>query len=412
MSETVKAAPVSSADRIQVLDILRGFAVLGILIMNIQSYSMIEAAYMNPTAYGDLSGLNRWVWMLSHIIANEKFITLFSVMFGAGIALFTGKLDDRGTGSAGVHYRRSLILLLFGLIHAYVFWSGDVLVWYSLCALIVYLFRRMKPKKLLIIGMIGFAIPSLLFLFFGGTMQFWPEEAAQNMSRDWWAPSADVVQKEIAAYQGGVMDQMEYRVHDSIGMHTFIFLIWGFWRSAGLMLIGMALYKTGVIAAARSKKFYLILMAIGFSVGLPLILIGLAENFAADWAIELSMFFGSVYNYWGSIFMAAAYMSIIMLLFGAGRLPKAGRVFAAVGRMAFTNYLTQTLICTTIFYGNGFGLFGRVERTGQILIVFAVWAVQLIWSSLWLKHFNFGPFEWAWRSLTYMKPQPFKAKKP
>lgn len=410
MNESARAAPVRLAERIQVLDILRGVAVLGILIMNIQSFSMIDAAYMNPTAYGDLTGLNRWVWMLSHIVANEKFITLFSVMFGAGIALFTGKLEGRGAGSAAVHYRRTVILLLFGLIHAYVFWSGDVLVWYSLCALVVYLLRRLKPKKLLLLGMAGFTVPFLLFLLFGSTMKFWPEESMATMLRD-WDPPAEEVRRQLAAFQGGMMDQMEYRVHDSIGMHTYIFMVWGFWRSAGLMLIGMALYKTGVITAARSRKFYITLMIIGLGVGLPLILTGMAKDFAADWAFEYSMFFGSLYNYWGSIFMAAAYMSIIMLLYGSGRLARTGRILAAMGRMAFTNYLTQTLICTTLFFGNGFGLYGQIDRTGQILIVFAIWVLQLAWSSLWLKYFNFGPFEWVWRSLTYLKLQPFTVKR-
>ena len=136
-------SPVSSSDRIVSLDVLRGFAVLGILIMNIQSYSMIGAAYLNPNAFGDLTGLNKWVWILSHIFADSKFITIFSILFGAGIVLFTNKAAEKGRSAAGLHYRRTFWLFVIGLMHAYLLWYGDILVIYALCALFVFLFRRL-----------------------------------------------------------------------------------------------------------------------------------------------------------------------------------------------------------------------------------------------------------------------------
>lgn len=203
-------APVAPGERIVSLDILRGFAVLGILIMNIQSYAMPGAAYFNPLAYGDLTGLNKWVWILSHIFADQKFMTLFSILFGAGIILMTGKVESKGRRSAGLHYRRTLWLLVIGLMHAYLLWHGDILVAYALCALVVFLFRRFSPKKLLIIGLITISVSSLIFLYFQLTLPYWPPEAYQGALNS-WKPGPEINEISIAAHQGGWMEQMPYR---------------------------------------------------------------------------------------------------------------------------------------------------------------------------------------------------------
>lgn len=400
------AAPVAPAERIQALDILRGIAVMGILIMNIQSYSMISAAYMNPTAYGDLTGLNKLVWVLSDIFANMKFWSIFSILFGAGIVLFTSKVEEKGVKSAALHYRRSFWLLVIGLIHAYLFWHGDILVTYALCALFIYLFRKLSSKKLLITGLILFIVPFTLYLFFGWSMRFWPEEAI-NGQMAWWQPAQEVISKEIATYKGTFFEQMSHRIPYSLMFQTFIFLIYAGWRAAGLMLIGMALFKWDFLTARRSNRLYFIVLLCGFAIGFPLIIYGQSRNFAEGWRLTYSMFIGSQFNYCGSLFVALGYISVIMLAAKASALKKILKPFAAVGRTAFSNYLGQTLICTTLFYGHGFALFGDVERRTQILIVFAIWVVQLIVSPLWLRFFRFGPFEWLWRSLTYMKLQPF-----
>jgi len=402
----VRAAPVAASERIQVLDVLRGVAILGILVVNIQVFSMIDAVYMNPTV-GDLSGVNWWIWSLSFLFFRTKFITLFSMMFGAGIVLMTSRAEAKGIGSAAVHYRRTLVLLVIGVLHAFLLWSGDILLWYSMCALIAFPFRKVRPKRLLIVGIIGLVIPSLLFVLFKWSMPYWPEESYEMMVAH-WNPSAEEIANEIAAFQGGWLAQMEYRVPTAIRSNTFGFLVWGLWRSTGLMLIGMALFKWGVLTARRSRRFYLTLVAVGAGVGFPLEFVGIAANFAADWNIEYSMFTGSQFNYWASVLIALAYIGVIMLVFGSPRRDWLTEAIAAVGRTAFTNYLMQTIICTTIFHGHGLGLFGEVGRAGQLLVVMAVWAVQLTASSLWLRHFAFGPFEWVWRSLTYMKPQPMR----
>ncbi len=402
-----KAAPVTAKERIISLDILRGFAVMGILIMNIQSYSMIGAAYLNPTAYGDLSGFNRWIWALSHLFADMKFMGLFSILFGAGIVLFTQRAGEKGHSPASLHYRRTFWLLVIGLMHAYLIWYGDILVTYALCALTVYFLRKLPPKRLLIIGLTLVAIGSILYIFFGLSIPYWPEQAIQG-NLDYWQPSKVAITAELAAYRGSWLAQMVYRIPGSLIFQTFIFLIHTSWRAGGLMLIGMALYKWGVLSAQRNKKFYRNMFLTGFGLGLPLIIFGILRNFHANWDFKYSMYLGSQFNYWGSMLVAFGYIGLVMLFCKRAVLSKIAIAFAAAGRMAFTNYLVQSLICTTLFYGHGFGLYGRVERTGQILIVFGIWILQLILSPLWLKYFRFGPIEWAWRSLTYWRLQKFR----
>ena len=162
-----KFSPVLPTARIKALDVLRGFAVLGILIMNIQSFAMIETAYINPAAFGDLTGLNKIVWIVSHILADQKFMTIFSILFGAGILMISDKAEQKNLKSAGLHYRRIFWLLIIGLIHAYLLWHGDILVTYALCAFWVFLFRKLSPIKLIIIGLLLVSVASFIYLLAG-----------------------------------------------------------------------------------------------------------------------------------------------------------------------------------------------------------------------------------------------------
>jgi uncharacterized protein len=401
-----RAAPIAPAERIVSLDVLRGVAVLGILIMNIQSFSMIEAAYMNPSALGDLTGLNKWISILSHIFADQKFMTIFSILFGAGILLMTSKAEARGGRSAGLHYRRMFWLLVIGAIHAYLLWHGDVLVLYALCSISVYWFRKLSPRKLLIIGLIFISVASLLSLAFGLSMPYWPEENYQDFAKV-WQPSEQMIEDELAAFRGGWLEQMPYRAKASATFQTFVFAIWGGWRAGGLMLLGMALYKLGVLTAQRTRRFYKTIMGIGFGLGLPMVIAGVVYNHSTGWASQ-SMFFGSQFNYWGSVLISLAYISVVMLLYFHFAQSKLVEIFAQVGRAAFTNYIAATIICVFIFYGYGLGLFGYVERYYQILIVLGVWAMQIVFTRIWMNRFKFGPLEWLWRSLTYMTIQPMR----
>ncbi len=402
-----KNRPTQPKERIIALDFLRGFALLGILIMNIQGFSMPEAAYFNPTAYGDLTGINRWVWILSHLFADSKFMTIFSILYGAGILLVTQKLENNWRKAASLHYRRTFWLLLIGLMHAYLLWYGDILVLYAVVATVVFFFRKLSPTWLIILGVLVLGFGSLLQLGTQASLPNMPVEMREDLLQD-WLPNDNIIAEETAVYQSGWLDQMAHRVPASIGMNTAALLFWGIWRAGGLMLIGMALFKLGVLTAQRSTAFYRNQLIIGFALGFPLVVYGIISNFNSGWSFEYARFIGSLFNYWGSLGVSLGYIAIIMLIAKSGRFERQIRPFAAVGRTALGNYLFHTIVATFIFYGHGLGLFGQVERIGQILIVFGIWTAQLILSPIWLRYFKFGPAEWVWRSLTYGKLQPMQ----
>ncbi|MCG8374557.1 MAG: DUF418 domain-containing protein [Balneolales bacterium] len=402
-----KLAPTTSQERIQSLDILRGIAILGILIMNIQSFAMPGAAYLNPLAYGDLEGVNYWVWVLSHIFADQKFMSIFSILFGAGIILVTERAKAKTGKSAGLHYRRNFWLLIIGLIHAHLIWYGDILVAYAVCSLFVYLFRNKKPTTLLIVGTLLMSVHTLIYVFFGYTVPMMPQEAYNELLLG-WMPTPELINEEIAAITGSLPEQIQRVSASALELELFVFFILFMWRAGGLMLVGMALYKWGVLSAERSTAFYIKGAVICFLIGFPVIITGVMKNFDAGWSMDYSMFLGSQFNYWGSALVAFGYICLVMLFCKSNQAIWLKRRFAAVGQMALTNYLTQSIIGILIFFGVGFGLFGQVERSIQILLVLAIWLAQMLWSKPWLKHFRFGPFEWVWRSLTYWKIQSMK----
>jgi len=399
--------PTLPSNRILSIDVLRGIAVLGILLMNIQHFSMIGAAYINPDAYGDLTGINKWVWILSHLLAKEKFMNIFSILFGAGIILFPTHVMEKGRKAGPLHYRRNFWLLIFGILHAYLIWYGDILVAYSLCAFLAFLFRKMKPRKLVIIGAAFFIVPFLLYLFFGATVKYWPAESyEENMQT--WLPALEKVQHEIISMQGNWIEQMDVRVPGAIFMQTFLFFILVFWRVMGLMLIGMALYKWGVLSASKSKKFYLRLILLSLIPGLLIVVWGIHENFAAEWEMPFSMFTGTLFNNIGSIGVSLGYIGVVMFICKSATWQRFKHVFSVVGKMAFSNYILTSIICSFIFYGHGFALFGDVERWIQVLIVPGVWIILILFSLFWLRHFYYGPLEWLWRVLTYWHRQPMR----
>jgi uncharacterized protein len=402
------AAPVSDSERIVVLDVIRGFAILGVLVMTIQSCAMPFSAYRNPTPYGNLQGVNWWIWLVSHVLADHKFITLFSMLFGAGVVLFSTRAEARLGTSRSLHYRRMIWLLLIGLAHAHLLWYGDILFTYAVCGMLIYPLRKQPPRRLLIIGLVAFTFGSALYAFFGWSMRFWPPEQIAVLQREVWQPSPQEIAWELEAYRAGWLEQMEHRVEEAAFIEGKFLLMYELWRSGGVMLIGMALYKWGVLTGKRSSAFYWRCVAVGFLVGLPMILYGVYRNLQVNWDIRYSFFQGTQWNNWASILVSLAYVGALTLAYRRGVFSWLIKRLAAVGRMAFTNYLLQTLLCTTIFYGHGLGLFGSVSRVGQMAFVLGIWAFQLVTSPIWLCHFRMGPFEWLWRSLTYGAWQPLR----
>ena len=406
-SDNSGIGPTSQQERIEVLDVLRGFALLGILTMNIGSFSMPSAAYMDPTAWGEFSGLNLGLWVTTHLFADLKFMAIFSMLFGAGLVLMSNRRSARGEKTAGLHLRRMFWLLVFGLLHAHLLWPGDVLVWYALCGTVLFAFRNVGPRTLISLALVSWSIGSLILITGALSFQDWPPEEAAQLIAD-LKPQQEVLLAEVNHYRGGWLEQMNVRLPTAIESETSIFASWAVWRVSGLMLLGMALFKLGILTGQAESRTYRRMISAGLVVGLPLIGLGIQRNFAAAWAAPDFLFINSLLNYWGSIPVALGWVGVVMLTLKSGLALDLTSRLSAVGRLAFTNYILQTVICTTVFYGHGLGLFGSIDRRGQLLVVFAGWGFQLWLSPLWLRSFRFGPLEWLWRSLVYMKVQPMR----
>ena len=406
LAESTGAAPAASGARIDAIDVLRGFALLGILVMNVQAFAMPQAAYFNPTAYGDLEGANLHVWLAGRMLADQKFMTIFSMLFGAGVALMAGRAEARG-GGRRTHYRRMAWLAVIGLLHAHLLWAGDVLFLYAVCGMLVYPLRRQPPGRLLALGAASLAVASAWSVGTGLSLPYWPEEERAALAAELWRPTPDLIEAQLAAFRGGWLAQQPVRSAGALAFETLLLITWGLWRAGGLMLIGMALFRLDVFSARRPARFYAALIAVAAAAGLPLTAWGVALDFERGWPLW-SFFVGVQFNYWPSIAVSLGYVGLVMLACRTAALRRFTRPFAAVGRTALTNYLLQTVLCTTVFYGHGLGWFGSVDRLGQMGVAAGVWAAQLAVSPLWLRRFRFGPAEWAWRSLTYGTRLPIR----
>ena len=393
--------------RIHVIDTLRGFALLGILIMNIPHFAGPFVLH-NPTAYGNFTGVEQWIWNLSHVLADQKFMTIFSPLYGAGILLLTSRQEQRARTSKRVFFARSIWLLFFGLAHYFLLWDGDILITYALAGMVAYLFRRRKASTLLFWGLTFVSMNTILI--FGARLA--PPGELEDLIR-YFNGSPENFAALMDIFQGPYGGQLRYRFLEFVDSFLPLLGFWGLWRAGGLMLIGMAALKWNVLTAVRSDRFYINLALLGLGVGWPVVAWGLWDNMRQGWNFwHTFLGVGYLYNYWGSLLVSAGYIAIVML-WGRGerRLGLRSR-FAAVGRMAFTNYLLHTLICSSIFYGFGLGLYAQVNRVGQMGIVLTVWLFQLWLSPLWLERFRHGPLEWMWRSLTYFERLPFKRAQP
>lgn len=410
MSSRRRTEPVPDRDRIRSLDVLRGFALLGILVVNIQGFSMPAAAYLNPTVYGNLTGADLLAWWLTHVLFDQKFISIFSMLFGAGMVLFAERANAKHVSAKVIHYRRMAVLLVFGLVHAHLIWFGDILVSYALCGMILFPLRKRSARTLLVLGVVWIAIGSLLYLISGLSMASWPAKELEQFTRENWLPTPAMLTRELAAYRGGWLEQLPVRSQSAFVLETLVFALFFFWKAGGMMLLGMGLQKLGVLEGRAPRHVYGILISTGLFVGLPLVAYGAYANFRNGWDIRYSFFFGSQFNLWGSVLVALAYVSAVILLVKSGRLKDFVSRLEALGRTAFSNYILQSLICTTVFYGHGFGKFGNVERSEQMLLVLGIWVLQLTIAPMWLQHFRYGPLEWLWRALTYGKRPAFRAR--
>jgi uncharacterized protein len=430
-----RARPVAESERFFAVDALRGFALLGILAMNIVHFAWPEVVYGNPLRGGGFDGTDRAVWFFNHLFFAGKMMTLFSMLFGAGLVLMDQRAAKRGASIRGVYYRRILWLLVIGLIHAYLIWSGDILVLYAECGLFLYFFRNKTPRTLIIVGVTSLLllVPVLLGLVAGidsmkaTAARVEAQQKAGETPRpfakwihDLWtehlqeevdptpAQQAKAWDKTMATYRGGYIGIVKQRALPML-VSQILELIFGVtFFAGGRMLIGMGLMKLGVFSASRSPRFYATMVALGYGIGLPLMVFDAQQMVAHQFSNEFEMHGGMFYNAFGSIIVALGHVGVMMLIVQSGAIEWLTRRLAAVGRMALTNYLTHSIVCTTLFYGYGFGLFGTINRTGLAAIVLAIWTFQLIVSPIWLRYFRFGPAEWIWRSLTYWRLQPMR----
>ena len=384
-------------NRIHSLDLLRGFAVLGILIMNITNFSHVNVAYMNPTIGAGLEGYNQYFHAFNYIFADTRFMSIFSILFGAGVVLFTNNAVLKGKRAGVLHFKRMFWLLLFGIVHAYLIWEGDILVTYAICGCLIFLLRKKTIRALLIISIILFIVPLTfnLMTYYGLTM----DELESTFA--FFHPSSEQITKEIKIMQGSFLEQMPIRLENAIEFQTFIFLIETFWRTTSLMLLGVILYRKGVLSADKSISYYNKMILIGFGIGLIVSLMGLNQSYDSEWSGAYVMTIGANYKIFSGLFMAIGYIGFVMWCFKKSIFKKLQNRLQATGRMAFTNYIGMSIICTLIFNGHGLGLYGTLDRLQQFLIVGGIWILILIVSPLVLKKYRFGPLEWLWRKLTY-----------
>jgi len=401
-AEAQDPKPLSSAEgyaaaRIRSLDVLRGVGVLGMLAVHIQIFAYPMLARLNPTAYGDFQGVNRYVWLATSLLADGKFIAIFAMLLGVSIVMLPRRVAGPAIPAWRLHLTRMAALLVLGLAHAYLLWYGDMLVALALCGTVVFSARRLSPRWLLTLGGLAFTAGSAVTLVLALVLTHGPADRLEAW-KDYYTPRVVNIVTEINQYQAGWTEQMRHRVPAAREFHTSHFVTYLFWQMTGLMLLGMALFKLEVLTAARSRAFYLRMAVLGFGAGAMLISLGLWRSFATRWELLDFALVGQQLHYWGNFLVALGWIALVMLLCQRGWQL---RPVAAVGRMALSNYLLQTLICTTIFYGHGLGLFGQVDRAGQFLIVLAVWTFQLLASSIWLSYFALGPVEWALRWVIY-----------
>jgi uncharacterized protein len=417
--------PVESGERVAAIDVLRGVALLGILLINIWGFGLPEVVFYDPRAWGGFTGVNYATWLVCHLFFDQKMMSLFSMLFGAGLVIMAGRAEARGASLAGVYYRRTFWLLVFGLCHAYLLWDGDILFSYALCAFALYPFRRLAPGKLIALGLAVFLLAPLLSAAVGlaarhliavtgedgqgGTPQ---QREARELVDAILQPDLrkpEEVEKNIRLHRdGSYADLFGERAVSNLWLQTLGFALWAGPRAGGLMLLGMALMKLGFFTASLPLRFYLRLAVAGYAAGLPYIALGAYQAQAHDFDTLHEFLGGGTFNYLGSLLVALGHAGVVLAVCKAGRVPWLTSRLAAVGRMALSNYFLQTILCTTLFEGWGFGQFGKLDRFGLLGVVVSVWLLQLTISPLWLRWFRFGPAEWLWRSLTYGRLFPLR----
>ena len=379
------SGPVRESRRITSLDLIRGVAVLGILLMNAVSFRFDTGPYFNLSAGGSETWLDWAVGIFGEVFIDQKFMGLFSLLFGAGMILFIDRAAARGRRAVALNLWRNALLLLIGFLH-FLLWDGDVLMAYAISSVFLIAMRKLPNRALISVGAAVFMLSVACALL------------AQSIADTTGAPLSGLwTPGDISDRTSGAISDQE-----TIGL---LVLLGFFLRALGLILIGAGLYRTGFINGGLPARTYRLTAMIGLAVGLPLAASGVVITAMNDYSREVA-FIGQIPNTLGTIPSSLGYMSLIILWNGRADSWLKQRL-RAVGRMALTNYLAQTVLgvlVLTVLLGD----FDYVNRGLVLVFVLAVWALQLWWSQAWLSRFLFGPAEWLWRVATYRSGQPLR----
>lgn len=422
-------SPVTVSSRIQSIDVLRGFALLGILLMNILVFAFPFAAYSDPRVDGATEGLNLLIFASMDILVEGSMRAIFSMLFGAGMLIFLAKRDADVNVLRNLFYRRTVLLILFGLVNAYIFiWPGDILYTYGMAGLLLYFFRDFSAVQLTKYSL-------AIFLFLGvihvslhmdarslraevKAVEALPSEIDLSVEQeetlaDWDAfleeqfLSPELIQQEYDAKKSGYIDNVIAYAPFNFLLQTVVLLFSTLWDVLAMMLLGMAFFKWGLLDASRRSRDYWLLVVFGIGLGLPLNYLETTTYISSGYEIYWAGGFRPSYDI-SRLSLAMGYIGLIMLICKHALMPRFRVALAAVGQLALTNYLAQSVICNFIFMGFGFGLFGELERYQTYLVVLGVWVFQIALSMTWLRFYRFGPAEWLWRSLTYKKSQALR----
>ena len=382
MERPTESGPITAAARITSLDLIRGVAVLGILLMNAVHFNFATVPYLNLSAGGSETWLDWAVGLFGEIFVDQKFMGLFSLLFGAGVVLFLGRIEARGGRAALLSLWRNGLLLAIGILHS-LLWSGDVLTLYALSSVVLIVLRKLPARALVIIGAGLFLVPVAV----DSVMQSVVNATDISLVGIWVQPGAESVG------EGLTQESLELLVASNY-----------FLRGLALILMGAGLYRLGFMGGEMSAGTYRKVAIIGFGIGLPLAAAGVIIAVMNDFSREVA-FISQIPNHLGTIPASLGYMSLL-ILWNRGSDGWLKRRLRAAGRMALTNYLTQTILgvlVLTAWLGDA-----EVNRSGIVLFVATVWALQLWWSQAWLSRFRFGPAEWLWRVATYRRRQPLR----
>jgi uncharacterized protein len=404
-----------AAERIESIDTVRGFAVLGILILNILSFGLPGAAYTNPSVAGGTDPMNLGAWAASYVLADGKMRALFAMLFGASMLLVAERAGDHAVHT---HVSRMAVLLLIGLAHGWLVWQGDILTYYAIIGALVFPFWQAKARTLMLAAALILAMQSSIHA--SGGLQAKRLEAAATASdagleaKAEWAdfrsslvPAGERVEAEIAAYRGSWREAFQQRAKDLRFFYTVLFPLVFFLETLAQMLIGMALFRLGWWQGTQPTARYLRVALLTLPAGL-LVMALVARGYWLSGFSPTSFFLDEAVRVLVGPAIALGYAALLIAAVKQGLLPRLMARLAAAGRMALSNYLATSLICTALFQGWGFGLFATLGRWQLLLVVLAVWALILAWSKPWLARYRYGPAEWLWRSLSRWERQPMR----